>query len=88
MVHELKTPLAVIDATTSAVLDGVYEHDDRHIETIRGQARQLSRIVDDLRTIGLAESGGLTLGMGSTRCSRGSHQHSPPPLPRRVARSR
>ena len=61
VVHELKTPLAVIDATTSAVIDGVYEHDDRHLETIRGQARQLSRIVDDLRTIGLAESGVLPL---------------------------
>ena len=61
VVHELKTPLAVIDATTSAVLDGVYAHDDRHLETIRGQARQLSRIVDDLRTIGLAESGVLPL---------------------------
>jgi len=61
VVHELKTPLAVIDATTSAVIDGVYEHDDRHLATIRGQARQLSRIVDDLRTIGLAESGVLPL---------------------------
>ena len=61
VVHELKTPLAVIDATTSAVLDGVYAHDDQHLETIRGQARQLSRIVDDLRTIGLAESGVLPL---------------------------
>lgn len=61
VVHELKTPLAVIDATTSAVLDGVYAHDDRHLETVRGQARQLTRIVDDLRTIGLAESGVLPL---------------------------
>ena len=26
--HELKTPLAVIDATTAAILDGVYPHDD------------------------------------------------------------
>ena len=66
VVHELKTPLAVIDATTSAVLDGVYEHDDRHLETIRGQARQLSRIVDDLRTIGLAESGVLPLRLAPT----------------------
>ena len=66
VVHELKTPLAVIDATTSAVIDGVYEHDDRHLETIRGQARQLSRIVDDLRTIGLAESGGLRLRLAMT----------------------
>jgi signal transduction histidine kinase len=59
--HELKTPLAVIDATSSAVLDGVYPHDDRHITTIRDQARLLSRIVDDLRTVSLAESGDLAL---------------------------
>jgi two-component system sensor histidine kinase BaeS len=59
--HELKTPLAVIDATTSAVIDGVYEHDDRHLETIRDQARLLARIVDDLRTVSLAESGVLPL---------------------------
>ncbi len=59
--HELKTPLAVIDATTSAVIDGVYEHDDRHLETIREQARLLGRIVDDLRTVSLAESGSLPL---------------------------
>jgi signal transduction histidine kinase len=56
----------VIDATTSAVLDGVYEHEDRHLETIRGQARQLSRIVDDLRTIGLAESGVLPIRLAPT----------------------
>ncbi len=59
--HELKTPLAVIDATSSAVLDGVYEHDERHLATIRDQARLLSRIVDDLRTISLAESGRLAI---------------------------
>jgi two-component system sensor histidine kinase BaeS len=59
--HELKTPLAVIDATTSAVLDGVYAHEDRHLETIRDQARLLSRIVDDLRTISLADAGVLAI---------------------------
>lgn len=61
VVHELKTPLAVIDATTIAVLDGVYGHEDRHLETIRDQSRLLARIVDDLRTIGLAEAGDLPL---------------------------
>ena len=61
VVHELKTPLAVIDATTIAVLDGVYQHEDRHLETIRDQSRLLARIVDDLRTIGLAEAGDLAL---------------------------
>ena len=59
--HELKTQLAVIDATTSAVIDGVYEHDDRHLETIRDQSRHLSRIVDDLRIVSLAEAGALPL---------------------------
>ena len=59
--HELKTPLAVIEATTTAVLDGVYAHEDRHLETVRDQARLLSRIVDDLRTVSLAEAGALPL---------------------------
>jgi two-component system sensor histidine kinase BaeS len=59
--HELKTPIAVIDATSSAVLDGVYPPDARHLETIRGQARVLGRIVDDLRTVSLAETGDLPL---------------------------
>jgi signal transduction histidine kinase len=59
--HEMKTPLAVIEATASAVIDGVYEPDARHLETIRSQARLLGRVVDDLRTISLAEAGALPL---------------------------
>jgi signal transduction histidine kinase len=59
--HEMKTPLAVIEATAAAVLDGVYEHDDRHLATIREQARLLGRVVDDLRTISLADAGALPL---------------------------
>jgi two-component system sensor histidine kinase BaeS len=59
--HELKTPLAVIDATTAAILDGVYPNDAKHLETIRGQTRLLARIVDDLRTISLADAGALHL---------------------------
>jgi len=59
--HEMKTPLAVIEATAAAVMDGVYDHDDRHLRTIREQARLLGRVVDDLRTISLAEAGVLPL---------------------------
>ncbi len=59
--HELKTPLAVIEATSSAILDGVYTPEQRHLETIRDQSRVLARIVDDLRTISLAEGGHLPL---------------------------
>ena len=57
VVHELKTPLTVIETTTTAVLDGVYAHEDRHLQTIRDQSRLLTRTVDDLRTISRAEAG-------------------------------
>ncbi|MEI8334373.1 MAG: HAMP domain-containing sensor histidine kinase [Chloroflexota bacterium] len=70
VVHELKTPLAVIDATATAVLDGVYTHEDRHLETIRAQSRLLARIVDDLRTISLAEAGQLPLRLSMVDVSR------------------
>ncbi len=53
--HELGTPVTAIRTTASAILDGAYELDRRHIETIQDEARLLSRIVDDLRTIALAE---------------------------------
>ncbi len=59
--HELRTPLAVIDATSSAILDGVYDPERRHIETIRDQSRVMARVVEDLRTISLAEGGHLPL---------------------------
>ena len=59
--HELRTPLAVIDATASAISDGVYEPEPRHLATIRDQSRLMARVVDDLRTIGLAEGGRLSL---------------------------
>jgi len=59
--HELKTPITVIDATTTAILDGVYQHDDVHLETIRQQSHLLARVVDDLRTVSLAESGQMPL---------------------------
>jgi two-component system sensor histidine kinase BaeS len=65
--HELKTPLTVIDATTTAILDGVYQHEDRHLETIRQQSRLLGRIVDDLRTVSLAESGAMPLTIAALR---------------------
>ena len=63
VVHELRTPLTVIDATSSAMLDGVYPLEADHVETIREQAHLLARIVDDLRTLNLAEIGKLPLAM-------------------------
>ncbi len=65
--HEMKTPLAVIEATVSAVLDGVYPDDARHLMTIKDQARLLGRVVDDLRTVSLAEAGALPMAPSELR---------------------
>jgi two-component system sensor histidine kinase BaeS len=62
--HELGTPVTAIQTTASAILDGVYEPERRHLETIRDEARLLARIVDDLRTIALAEVGQLPMAIG------------------------
>lgn len=61
VVHELRTPLTVIDGTAGAVEEGIFAAEPRYMRTIREQTQLLSRIVDDLRTIGLAEAGELPL---------------------------
>jgi len=59
--HELRTPLAVVQGNLEALLDGVYPPDDAHIGPILEETRVLERLIDDLRTLSLAESGALPL---------------------------
>ena len=59
--HELRTPLAVIEGQLEAIEDGVYPADAAHLAPIREQIRTLEQLIDDLRTVALAESGSLTL---------------------------
>ncbi|HEY8239666.1 MAG TPA: HAMP domain-containing sensor histidine kinase [Candidatus Limnocylindrales bacterium] len=59
--HELRTPLAVIQGNLEALLDGVYPPDAAHIDPILDETRVLERLIDDLRTLSLAESGALPL---------------------------
>ena len=59
--HELRTPLAVVQGNLEAVLDGIYPADDAHLRPILEETRVLERLVDDLRTLSLAESGVLPL---------------------------
>jgi len=59
--HELRTPLAVIQGNLEALLDGVYPPDEAHIGPILDEVRVMERLVDDLRTLSLAESGALPL---------------------------
>jgi signal transduction histidine kinase len=59
--HELRTPLTVIQGNLEGLLDGVYPRDDAHLGPILEDTRVLARLIDDLRTLALAESGTLQL---------------------------
>ncbi len=59
--HELRTPLTVIQGNLEGLLDGVYPRDDAHLGPILEETRVLSRLVEDLRLLSLAESGALKL---------------------------
>jgi two-component system OmpR family sensor kinase/two-component system sensor histidine kinase BaeS len=59
--HELRTPLTIMQGNLEALLDGIYPADAEHLEPILDGTRVLSRLVDDLRTLSLAEAGALTL---------------------------
>lgn len=59
--HELRTPLAVQRAHLEALQDGVYPLTQENLEPIHKQNLLLTRLVDDLRTLALAEAGQLTL---------------------------
>ena len=59
--HELRTPLAVVQADLEAMLDGVRPLSAGALEEVHEETRLLSRLIDDLRDLSLAESGGLPL---------------------------
>lgn len=59
--HELRTPLTIMQGNVEALLDGVRPFDREHIAPLLEETKVLSRLVDDLRTLSLAESGALAL---------------------------
>ena len=65
--HELRTPLTVIQGQLEALVDGVFPADEEHIEPALEQAHLLSRLVEDLRTLSLADAGRLSLVMSTVR---------------------
>lgn len=59
--HELRTPLTVIQGEIEAVLDGVHPADPVHLNAILDETHVMGRLIDDLRTLALAEAGALRL---------------------------
>ncbi|MBN1669105.1 MAG: HAMP domain-containing protein [Anaerolineales bacterium] len=59
--HELRTPLAVQRAHLEALQDGLYDLTPANLSPIEAQNHLLTRLVEDLRTLALADSGALAL---------------------------
>lgn len=59
--HELRTPLTVLRGRLQGLADGVFVLDDVLIRNLLLQIDGLSRLVDDLRLVTLADSGRLEL---------------------------
>ncbi|TMC62889.1 MAG: HAMP domain-containing histidine kinase [Chloroflexota bacterium] len=59
--HELRTPLSIIRGQAEGIADGLYPADAAHLAPIVEATETLTRLVDDLRTLALAETGHLQL---------------------------
>ncbi len=59
--HELRTPLSVIRGQAEGIADGLYPGDAAHVAPILDAAQTLERLVEDLRTLALADAGNLDL---------------------------
>jgi signal transduction histidine kinase len=59
--HELRNPLSIILGHTEAMSEGVLPATPETLDIIYDEAKHLSRLVDDLRTLSLSESGELSL---------------------------
>lgn len=62
--HELRTPLTTLRCDFEAVKDGLLEPDPEVLNNLLGDIIVLSRLVEDLQELSLAEAGQLKLEMG------------------------
>lgn len=61
LAHELRTPLASLEATVEAVVDGVLPADDVTLATLTDQTRRLQHLVADMAAVSRAEERQLDL---------------------------
>jgi two-component system sensor histidine kinase BaeS len=57
LAHEIRTPLATIDAHLEAVEDGVRPLDEETLAVLRGSTRRLRRLAEDMAAVSRAEEG-------------------------------
>jgi signal transduction histidine kinase len=61
--HELRTPIAILQAGHEALLDGVAEPTPAELGSLRDEVLRLARMVGDLQTLAAAEAAALQLSL-------------------------
>ena len=61
MAHEVRTPLQVIRGSLEGMLDGLYGAEPERLRTMLDETELMARLLDDLRTLSMAEEGVLPL---------------------------
>ena len=74
--HELRTPLSLILGHAEAVHDGVLPATRENFEIIREEATRLENLVNDLRTLSLADAGELSIQLQTIEPERLIHEVS------------
>jgi two-component system sensor histidine kinase BaeS len=64
--HELRTPIAILQAGHEALLDGVVDATPDQLTSLRDEVLRLARMVDDLQTLAAADAA--TLQLSLRRC--------------------
>lgn len=59
--HELRTPITVLRGRLQGLAEGVFAPSEPLFRNLLGQVENLGRLIEDLRVVGLADSGHLTL---------------------------
>ena len=59
--HELRTPVAILQASHEAMLDGVTDPTPQNLGSLREEVLRLARMVDDLQRLAAAEAAALQL---------------------------
>lgn len=57
--HELRTPLTILRGRLQGLADGVFQADEAQFRSLLAQVEGLSRLIEDLRVLGLAGNGRL-----------------------------
>ena len=66
LAHEMRTPLATLDAHLEALEDGVRELDQSTLNVLRSSSHRLGRLAQDINAVSLAQEGAIEIRAAST----------------------